>query len=109
MRAPETGDDLRREEGKAFKAACISAALALSIYAGVTIFVWLNAGKIAGLTAAGAPAWQIGKLRVESMIALEFGGVIILLCALAFARYFVNWLIAIRRRRREGGGLPPAA
>lgn len=94
MNAPETSDGGEaglREERRQFKRACVCAGLALFIYVGVKIFVWLNADLIA------------------CMIALEFGGLAFWLCCFVLARAVVKWLLAIRRRRRQGAGLPPAA
>jgi hypothetical protein len=110
VNTPQSTEDLLRQERRQFKHACISSALALLIYAGVVIFVKLNNGKVASMTAAGTfSALEIHRQELQSMIALEFGGLGILLCGLVMARSLAKWLLAIRRRRKVGSGLPPSA
>ncbi len=113
MNAPETSDGGQaalREERRQFKRACISGAVILAAYVAVGLFVWLNDMKLASMRAAGTFSLQeIQGKRLEALVVMDWGSLVIVLGALILVRSLVKWLFSIRRRRKEGPGLPPAA
>ena len=111
MNAPETGEDretsLRREK-RQFMGACICAAMFLLVFAAVIIYVEWNAKEVGRVTAFGASAVEIGRLKVKAVAVMNLGSFGSFVCVLGFGLFFARWLPAIRRRRKEGAGLPPS-
>lgn len=109
MNAPETGGSSLREERRSFKMAGIFSVLALLLCLAGNILGRVNAAKVASMIAAGSFSPQeINRQKFQVMAVLDWLALGIALCAIAFGIYLARWLSAIRRRRREGNGMPPA-
>ena len=112
MTRTESANDpqaLRRRAKRLLAGACFFAALFLFVLIGVITLLNSNSKEVARLTAAGAPAKEIDRLKVNTPALLNVGSFGDAISLVGFVVCFVKWRSVVLRRRREEQGLPPTA